>query len=290
MSDLCIGITAENLGESNTPILSMKLRVEPAEKDIMFPLEGKLAMSVCGPRMCIGATPPGQKLIPCPDNIIGISGNQCDNCFSKSKTLPCLRCNGERCANPARREECVQPDNHAVYLAAFASGVLKVGVARWERRYERLREQGARTALIIARDDGQKVRRIEAQIKRCGIPDRLSLGERLSCLSLPANNDTMFGELERALSGLKIRIHGSWLDEVETIILPELPSLKITPRLIHPNENFKIRGEILGTAGQIIILLSDGGEYLALDARSFIGYQWRQLDDFEAVNEQLVLC
>src|SRR5690606_17361353 len=121
--------------------------------------------------------------------------SQCPECFQRAVILPCLRCDGERCRNPARRPSCVRPKNHALYLCAFGPGAIKVGVARWSRRAHRVAEQGAREALIVARDDGQMIRRYERMVARSGIPDRLQPAERLRALAEPAEPDLLLGEL-----------------------------------------------------------------------------------------------
>ncbi|MFB6218084.1 MAG: DUF2797 domain-containing protein, partial [Halobacteriaceae archaeon] len=59
-------------------------------------------------------------------------------CDRHADRWPCARCTGE-CSLPL--ETC--REEHAVYLAAFASATFKVGVTRSWRLEERLYEQGA---------------------------------------------------------------------------------------------------------------------------------------------------
>src|ERR1035437_9835934 len=147
--------------------LNFELRTPDDKKSLVAVSVGdEVAIEVTRERSCIGyRAPDSGSLTPCPHGEKSISASQCLDCLTDAHILPCLRCTGERCANPLRRGDCVQPENHAVYLAAFGPGIFKVGVARWERRFERLAEQGARLALIVARDDGQQVRRVESQFR-----------------------------------------------------------------------------------------------------------------------------
>lgn len=268
--------------------LHAELRLDDGSKQ-QVPVSGKLLMATDGVRHCIGARPPGaSSLQPCPDNMTNVSGTQCDRCFTSSVILPCLRCNGERCANPARRNDCVQPENHAVYLAAFANGVLKVGVARWGRRWERLREQGARQALIVARDDGQLARRTEKQIQKCGIPDRLSFSERLTCLSDEPQPEVLWSQLERALEGVQRRVmRAKWLEEPERMVLPSLPVVPYHPQTWHIHGDTKMRDTITGVAGQILLTRSENDVLKAFDCGQLVGYRWRPIEDDEIVEEQM---
>jgi hypothetical protein len=64
--------------------------------------------------------------------------------------------------------------NHILYLAYFPNNEVKVGTAVYERRYERLLEQGAVYALLVAKANGKIIRFIEKQIAELGISSRVS--------------------------------------------------------------------------------------------------------------------
>lgn len=280
---LCIGIS------NHDHQLHMRMRDDDGDV-VEWPLLEHLRLGTDGARECIGTQPPGApELLPCTTSATGVSGTQCDECFAQSLILPCLRCNGERCANPARRTQCVQPDNHALYLASFADGLVKVGVARWERRHERVREQGARLAWFVARDDGQQIRRLESQIKRLGLPDRLSTSERLHALGQPAGEDVMRGDLERATRELRLRLRGRWLDDAEELLLPGPPPTPYVPRLRRPEPGTRVQGRLVGFSGQIMLVESVGGEWQAWDAHSLVGFRWRRVGQDDLAPEQLLL-
>lgn len=255
-----------------------------------FRIGAEVALRIDAGRDCIGYRPPGaDSLISCPDAATGLRSNQCPGCFERALILPCLRCNGERCRNPARRRQCVQPENHALYLASFAPGHLKVGVARWDRRAERLAEQGAKAAIIVARDDGQMVRRSESQIRRFGTPDRLQLSEKLRLLTVKAPVIDLVDELLDLQGGLRHRMRARWLAEPEVVALPELPLLDIAPRLIEPRPGLSLRGVVEGVTGQAVLVRNDSGELVALEVSALAGYRVSALADEQGSSGQMAL-
>jgi hypothetical protein len=271
--------------------LALELRQD--QEHTLHPLQPgeELAIKITGQRRCIGFRPPaGESLEPCPKEVVGISAAQCDECFANALILPCLRCDGERCRNPARRPVCVQPDNHAVYLASFGHGILKVGVARWERRNERVAEQGARAALIVARDDGQIVRRVEQMIRKTGIPDRIPAQAKLGALTQRGVRPELEAELLDALTGLRRRVRAKWLAEPEVVDLDTPQVLSHRPRLLSPAPGLAIRGTIRLVIGQSVIIDSDSGELVALEASSLDGYTIEGLDDSEHGSGQVALA
>lgn len=245
---------------------------EGAHKEIVTAHE-RMAFVIADARRCIGYRAPGSShLEPCPDNAFTPRSSQCAACAERAMMLPCLRCTGLRCHNPARRDGCVQPDNHATYLAAFAPGIIKVGVSRWERRERRVREQGARAALIIARDDGQMVRRIEAAVAALGIPDRISPSERVRALYEGGEPEVLERELERISAGLRRRLPPSaWLRPPEPVRLEPLVTLDAHPRMLHPRVGEPLAGPIRAAAGSLIILEREDAP-VAVELSSLIGF------------------
>lgn len=251
----------------------------------------EIGFRVVSARRCIGYRPPGaESLFPCPDEVRGISASQCEECFKRAKILPCLRCDGEMCRNPVRRPSCVRPDNHAVYLASFGHGILKVGVARWERRFDRVAEQGARAALVIARDDGQIVRRVEQTIRRLGIPDRVSTGVKLGALTQVGRRPELEAELLDAVTGLRRRLRAKWLDEPEVVELASPRVLPHRPRLLSPEAGLAVKGTVRHTIGKLVIIDSDADELVAIDVGSLDGYELAPLSEAEHGSGQMALA
>lgn len=250
----------------------------------------KIELVVGSDRMCIGYRPPdGESLLPCPDQAKSGGSSQCASCFEKAVILPCLRCDGERCRNPERRENCVQPDNHAVYLAAFGDGLLKVGVARWNRRKERVREQGSLAAFVVAREDGQIARRVEAAVCRLGVPDRLSPTAKLAALPGAPKTKLMEKEILDALEGLRYRIRANWLEEPEAINLPK-PDVSAVPDLLRPEKGLVVRGKVSEVVGQMIVLRPETGALQAIEASSLVGFSLRPPKEDEMGTGQMSLA
>lgn len=274
--------------------LQLELRLdEQAAEKALWPLEvgRELAFRLPQQRRCIGYRPPaaGAHLLPCPDDVREIGGSQCPKCLERAVILPCLRCDGERCRNPERRPSCVRPQNHGLYLCAFGPGSYKVGVARWERRAHRVAEQGARAGLIVARDDGQMIRRYEKMIERSGVPDRLQATEKLRALAEPAADDELTGGLLRLAERLRARLPVPWLSDPEQLELPAIPALGSPPDLIEPHAGLELRGEIRALAGNIAVIASDRGQTVALEMTRLTGYELEPLAAGELTAGQMAL-
>lgn len=264
-------------------IANLEIRTKEDEK-ILWPLEeGKeLNIILRTPRQCIGYRSLVGKstLVACPNNVKNIGSSQCPDCLEEAHILPCLRCDGDVCRNPWKRDSCIQVDNHALYLASFAPGVVKVGVSRWERRSQRLLEQGARVALIVAQDDGQMIRRYETQIKKLGYRDRLSSVHKMQYIGQGASAEekNLFKELYSSLDEIKKRMRAPWLDKAEEVILPEYkkfqgleysalwkPSLKIGPATFS--------GKISAVHGSLLFLTNEERTTpLIIDLKDLVGY------------------
>jgi len=245
------------------------------------------SISASAERRCVGYRPPGgESLLPCPEAVSDISSHQCPNCFNRAQNLPCLRCVGDYCRNPARRSECVQPENHGLYLAAFAPGLIKVGVAKWHRLNNRLSEQGARQGLIIARDDGQLIRRSEAMVKSLGLRDRVSPQDKLRAMSVNCSPEELQEELAETLATLQRRMRSKWIEPF-LAELPDHPPLPHT-RLLEV-ANLDIHGQVVDTVGQLVIIRDQAGEHLAVDGTSLIGREISELDKEQGANYQMAL-
>jgi len=169
-------------------------------------------------------------------------------CDAHTSTWPCARCVGN-CAMP--RDSC--HEEHAVYLAAFAPDVFKVGVTRSWRLDERLREQGAdRAAHVRTVDDGRRARRIEAGIAE-DITDRVRVPTKIRGL----------GE---SVDGAAWRDLLADFDPIETFAFDY--GVELDAR---PVAETMATGTVVGTKGRVL-LLERGGTTYAVDLRDLVGY------------------
>lgn len=252
---------------------TLELRSETSGEKDLLSLRGAIDLRVGGPRGCVGYRAPGSPhLVACDQAVRPATGSQCERCAARAKMVACLRCTGLRCANPARRDSCVQPDNHAVYLASFGPGAIKVGVARWERRRARLIEQGALAALIVARDDGQQVRRLEATILGFGLADRSRGHDRLSSLWSADDPAALRSELAQVAGQLRRRLLSApWLPEAEAVSLPAVAQVGGPVPALRIHAPMPLSGPIITSAGHLLAFLRDGAPQ-AVDLSALIGY------------------
>lgn len=226
-------------------------------------------------RWCVGYDDPQGEVAPCPDNALSHSGGRCESCTDKTRILPCLRCTGATCGNPARRKKCVFAD-HYVYLACYSESLFKVGVTRVERLERRISEQGAFGAIAIAAAGGQEVRRLEYAISRAGWPDRVNM------LSLLSDSQVDKDKAEELLRKEARRIMSRIPDEHFTdegpfvYTAPEFPEIGARPRLLNP-ETDPLAGTILGMRGGYLILRVEDQLY-AISLRGLVGRELSERD------------
>jgi hypothetical protein len=245
-------------------------------------------------RECIGyRSGDAGSLLDCPDKQTSMTTSQCPECLQRAKIIPCLRCDGEVCRNPSKRDFCVQPDNHALYLASFAPGVIKVGVSRWSRRQERLLEQGAKRAIVIARDDGQMIRRHEKMINKFGYPDRLSSQEKLRYLGRVNPVSELDDELIDAYEKIKPRMYAPWIEQPELVDLPEQKQIEGLEfaQLWRPNKEklHSLVGEVKAVVGRLVILNDDNPQPFAIDVKDLVGYRVEMAGDDAKTGGQMQL-
>jgi len=190
----------------------------------------------------------------CAGHLDGGTHEPCPNarapyCETHTSKWACARCTGE-CSLPLDtcREE------HAVYLAAFAPDVCKVGVTRSWRLETRLREQGAdRAAHLRTVADGRTARRIEADIAT-EIRDRVRVR-------------TKTRGLHRSVDGEAWQRRLADFDPIATyefeygIALGERPVVETIAS-----------GTVVGTKGRVLVLETAGSTY-AVDMRDLVGYE-----------------
>ena len=170
-------------------------------------------------------------------------------CPEHTSRWPCARCTGD-CRKPI--EAC--DEEHAVYLAAFAPDVVKVGVTRSWRLSTRLREQGAdRAAHLRTVADGRIARQIEADIAadlgdRVRVPTKIAgFGERV--------DEEFWTALGERFSPIETFSYDYGLELAERPIAETLAT-----------------GTVRGTKGRVAVLDNNGSTY-AVDLRNLVGYE-----------------
>ncbi len=172
-------------------------------------------------------------------------------CEHHTSRWPCARCTGG-CTLPLAscREE------HAVYMAAFAPAIFKVGVTRSWRLQTRLQEQGAdRAAHLRTVENGRKARRIEA-----GIAARDNLTDRV--------------RTTRKYQGLDRGVDTAAWDQTLAEFSPVTThvfeyGLELNRQ---PVTETVAAGTVRGTKGRVLVLARAGSMY-ATDLRALVGHE-----------------
>jgi hypothetical protein len=147
-------------------------------------------------------------------------------------------------------------EEHAVYLAAFAPAVFKVGVTRSWRLDTRLREQGAdRAAHILTVSDGRIARERESAIStEYDITERVRMPTKIQGLAETVDEGAWDGLLSKfdVLSNFDFE-YGFTLRE-------------------RPVTETLLTGTVIGTKGRILVL-EHGNTTYAVDLRTLVGYE-----------------
>lgn len=198
-------------------------------------------------RGCAGSWS-GDRYIPCDSH----EGPYCSQCSSPD---PCVICKGE-CMKSIKT--CC--DEHSVYLAAFAPGLIKVGVTRTPRFETRLKEQGADMGFELLRlPDGELARRRERGISAM-YPDKVSFNEKLNSISRRVS--------ERAIQ----EIYNKFNPDRAISFRYFKRDISSKPILIQPGEDVAIAGRVLGIKGQVLVIEKRNSFY-AVNLDSLIGYE-----------------
>lgn len=268
------------LGSRWTPAGTEMTFDTPSGRGVAVLVAGKeLAVALSGPRRCVGCAaklPSGGAV---PDGVaLAHTGAQCKSC-----------------AQETRRRVSSPPDvRHAIYLACFAPGMVKVGIAQWDRRARRLAEQGAPAALVIgARDSGHSAQRFEQWWhKRAGVKDRYPPAAHVRALAVPRTGvNGLMVELRDTLALHAPRLcPGELLHEPEVVKLPEVPVLARARELIRARDGLVIRGRVIATVAQeLVIEDAASGRLQAVPLKGLNGWRLRPAAPGECTPTQLSL-
>jgi len=169
-------------------------------------------------------------------------------CHQHTSTWACARCTGD-CNLPL--DACT--DEHAIYLAAFAPDVFKVGVTKPWRLERRLREQGAdKAAHLRTVANGRVAREIEAEIAT-DIGDRVRVPTKMRGFHETVDDDAWSDVLAA-------------YEHEDTFEFDY--GLGLTDR---PMPETVATGTVVGAKGRVLVL-ENGGTTYAVDLRDLVGY------------------
>lgn len=184
-------------------------------------------------------------------------------CEVHTTRWPCARCTGD-CAMPL--EDC--HEEHAIYLAAFAPDVFKVGVTKSWRLETRLEEQGAEKAAHVRTvENGRKAREIEAEMAR-DLTDRVQVSEKIAGLHHTVDDARWKRLLDR------FDVLGRFEFEYDLGLDRQ------------PVQETLAAGDVVGAKGRIAVI-ENGGTTYAVDMRSLVGHE--VVDDSDEAERQASL-
>ncbi len=183
------------------------------------------------------------------DTHISCSNERAPYCFDHQSTWVCAKCTGT-----CLKDEMDCYEDHAVYLAAFAPDVFKVGVTRLWRLETRLREQGAdRAAHIRTMSDGRVAREYEAEIAQT-LVDRVRVPTKIDGFGRDVDAERWDELCDE-------------FDPLETFEFDygfELSDAPLAETIA--------TGTIRGIKGRVLVLDNAGTTY-AVDMRNLVGYE-----------------
>lgn len=173
------------------------------------------------------------------------------------------------------QQQAYNQDAHCVYLAYFASGLIKVGIAHYKRYYSRLLEQGARAGCMIKLcSDAYAARKFEKEAIKKGIKGSITRKRKIDYLlhssysveeaevALRREWDYLYNTMEDVsiapFSGIK---------DFQKVYFPDgQPNLLTVPYVLDD----VIKGTVGGMIGSFLIIQKDGC-YGLLDIKPLLG-------------------
>ncbi len=194
----------------------LRLRRGRSTTSTLVPLTGaSLHYRPTGRRVCLGHSPFRNPKVDYLDCLRppAVNGKRCDRCAASEATFAASLHHAHTrelsMIDPAVREHLQQ--KNLLYLAGFRDGSIKVGTTTEGRTQQRLAEQGAWRALLVAEAiDGVAVRQLEDLVTEIlDIPQSVSIGRKLDGLAVSSVMEAAEREavLERRLAsaGAKVR-------------------------------------------------------------------------------------
>ena len=225
-----------------------------------------------------------------------------DHATVDEKYENCLKCRDKTGFNPAFynassvsvQQEKINQNPHFVYLAYFATNVIKVGISQEERGIRRLLEQGARLAIKLETFSSALIaRQYEAKISKLdGIVETLPVYKKLELIKQAFNRADGERELRQKLL------------EIEQKIGVSFPKSELIPcedyfqtagvdlsRVVLMKDCGQLVGHVRSVIGSIVIT-DYGGQLLAYNIKKLISYQAQKVDEeieLDLPTEQLTL-
>lgn len=179
------------------------LRTLESNEVSAFEISESLSIEVTDDKRCIGyIRESDEQLQACAnqENLLNIRSGQCERCKNLENRQLCIMCKGGQCRNSDRKKYC--DEKHVLYLTIFGENLVKVGIAYKKRREQRIDKQGGAMALFVAEADGQSIRQLESMIKDTGIPDRVTVRQKMHYVCQKYDEKNMLTTVEETYNNV----------------------------------------------------------------------------------------
>lgn len=210
---------------------------------------------------------------PCPDSSqIGEKYEQCPACQQRTGFNPAFY----HATSVSAQQEERNLEPHILYLAHFASGVVKVGISHAARGRARLLEQGARSAIVLETFPTAHIaRQYEAQIAALpDIAETLLLRKKIAALSTPYTTINAAKELNDTRTRVETTLGKSFsqneLHHLDTTFFPSsLPEFADAFETSHLN---MVSGRVIGMLG-CLLFCTQQDTPVFLPLKKYTGYE-----------------
>jgi hypothetical protein len=220
-----------------------------------------LSFKVLDKRVCIGSISLlDLSISPCrhQKNLSGQKQKQCFVCSQKTGFQTCISCKGQSCESTSQDAISYCSHDHYVYLAYYPGDLVKVGTTAAVRKEQRLLEQGAEFAILVAKADGMDVRAIEKACSSLGYTQMVRKDYKFKTLLEKPDSDRAFTVLIQALEDIRLRLDLALLNffqepellnfskNFNTALIEKLPKrVDISPGLDIFGDYVTVKGDVL---------------------------------------------
>lgn len=257
---------------NDTPIITL----QTSDEIIDYSLLGRsvtLAFDM-SQRFCIGwgSLATGERFTCLNRSVVPENSHQCPVCQKRTGFNPAFY----NAQQVSRQQETRNQEPHFLYLAHFASNVMKVGTSYAKRGNARLLEQGARSALILDTfPTAILARQFEARIATIPhITETIQLRKKQQLLATAYNATAATKELQETRIFIE-QLFAVTFAKNDTVAFDTYYFSKGTPeidRAFDCSAQHAISGTVVGMLGSFLFCRYQG-ELLYLPLKKFVGYK-----------------
>ncbi|MFT5779867.1 MAG: hypothetical protein ACI837_002826 [Crocinitomicaceae bacterium] len=228
---------------------------------------------------------------PCKDqtSLVNTTNNSCYPCFEETGFNPSFYHMDKSDISAQQRAYNMLP--HAVYLAYFTDGLIKVGISSDKRKEVRWVEQGARwVAHILSCENAYEARHNEERIsKELKLPEVVLGKKKRSIISSALNEqlakESLISLIDKIEVELKIPCQHGLIYGFDQIYNPSGIKLKHTILDLTEEKGKKISGKFVGLYGDLLIVENDQKQFM-FSLKKMIAHQVEMIDSLESVDFQ----